>query len=66
MALNRSKFSLLLFSWNMHFPLGMLKGFFTLNDIKIDLADRSKPKSKVRVSKNLFSSTILFEIFPER
>lgn len=65
MALHRSKFSLL-FSWNMHFPLGMLKGIFTLNDIKIDLADRSKPKSKVTVSKNLFSSTILFEIFPER
>ena len=37
----------------MHFPLGMLKGIFTLNDIKIDLADRSKPKSKVTVSKNL-------------
>ena len=50
----------------MYFPLGVLKGIFTLNEIKIDAADISKPKSKVTVSKNLFLSTILFEIFPER
>ena len=31
-----------------------IKGIFTLNNIKIDLADRSKPKSKVTMSKNLF------------
>ena len=54
MDLHLSKFSLLLFSWNMHFPLEMLKGIFTLNNIKIDLADRPKPKSKVTMSKNLF------------
>lgn len=52
----------------MYFPLGTLKGIFTLNKIKIDAADISRPKSKITVSKKsfFFLSLTLFEILPER
>lgn len=32
----------------------MLKGIFILNETKIDVADTSKPKLKITMSKNLF------------